>query len=212
MRGDGTHRGEPLNELADALASEAAESDPVCSIALDHDSEAVYLNLKGTWVEWNTRVREDLVQRAAGQYVASILQPKRGRAGSAASPPSLPLTASWLLRPNQGRSTLGKVLGEMKVSTAKKQVRQSIAGAFPCNAVLHKWGRCPRWPVLSLRSPSRDAEPHPISLSCPQGGQDRDPPQHGPRLLKGIKDSTRGWTMVTEQTVAPGPAATGRAD
>jgi hypothetical protein len=25
----------------------------------------------------------------------------------------------------------------MKISTAKKQVLQSIAGAFPCNAVLH---------------------------------------------------------------------------
>jgi hypothetical protein len=53
-------------------------------------------------------------------------------------PPALPLTASWLLRPNQGRSTLGKVLGEIKISTAKKPVLQSIAGAFPCTAVLHK--------------------------------------------------------------------------
>ncbi len=50
------HRGEPLNELADALASEAAESDQVRSIALDQDPEAVYFNLKGTWVEWDTHV------------------------------------------------------------------------------------------------------------------------------------------------------------
>ena len=28
----------------------------------------------------------------------------------------------------------------MKISPAKKQVLQPIAGAFPCNAVLHKWG------------------------------------------------------------------------
>jgi hypothetical protein len=130
-------------QIADALASEAAESDPVCSIALDQDLKAVYFNLKGSWVEWDTRVREDLVQRAAGQYVASILKLKRGRAGAEASPPTLPcpLTASWLLRPNQGRSTLGKVLGEMKISTGKKQVLQSIAGALSCNAVLHKWGK-----------------------------------------------------------------------
>jgi hypothetical protein len=31
-------------------------------------------------------------------------------------------------------------LGEMGISTAKKQVLQSIAGAFSCNDVLHKWG------------------------------------------------------------------------
>jgi ribonuclease HI len=35
------HRGEPLNELADSLAAEAAESDPARSIALDQDPEAV---------------------------------------------------------------------------------------------------------------------------------------------------------------------------
>ncbi len=43
-----------------------------------------------------------------------------GRRGGLA--PTLPLTASWLLRPNQGRSTLGKVLGKMKIPPAKKQV------------------------------------------------------------------------------------------
>ncbi len=41
---------------------------------------------------------------------------------------------------DQGQSTLGKVLEEMKISAAKKQVLQSIAGAFPGSAVLHRWG------------------------------------------------------------------------
>jgi hypothetical protein len=49
------HRGEPLNELADALASEAAESDPVRSIALDQDPEAVYFNLNGTRTHMSKR-------------------------------------------------------------------------------------------------------------------------------------------------------------
>ncbi len=31
----------------------------------------------------------------------------------------------------------------MKISTVKKQVLLSIAGAFPCNAVLHKWCKVP---------------------------------------------------------------------
>jgi hypothetical protein len=66
--------------------------------------------------------------------------------GAEASHPSLPLTASWLLRPNQGRSTLGQVIWEMGISAAKKQVIQSIAVAFPCNAVPHKWGKV-SWPA-----------------------------------------------------------------
>jgi hypothetical protein len=88
-------------------------------------------------VERDARVR-DLVQRAAKHCVTRILQPKRGRTGVEASPPTLPLTAAWMLWPNQGRCTLGQVLGEMRISTAKKQLLQSIAGAFPGNAVLHK--------------------------------------------------------------------------
>jgi hypothetical protein len=39
----------PLNELADTLAAEAAESDPVRSVALDQDPDAVYFLLKVTW-------------------------------------------------------------------------------------------------------------------------------------------------------------------
>ncbi len=79
------HRGEPLNELADSLAVVAAESDSARSIA---ELEAVYflLTSKETWVEWDARIQEDLVQRAAEQYVTSILRPKRG-------PPALPFMA-----------------------------------------------------------------------------------------------------------------------
>jgi hypothetical protein len=58
------HRGEPLIELADSLAAEVAESDPARSIALDQDPEAVYVLLKETWVDWDARVREVLVQQA----------------------------------------------------------------------------------------------------------------------------------------------------
>ena len=65
------HRGEPLKELADSLAAAAAEADTARSVALDQDPDAVYFLLKETWVEWDARVREDLVQ-----------------------PPTLPLTAS----------------------------------------------------------------------------------------------------------------------
>jgi hypothetical protein len=106
---------------------------------MDQDQEAVYFLHKETWVEWDARVREDLVQCAAKRCVARLLRPRRGKMGTEASPPTLTLTAAWMLRPNQCRSTLGQVLGEMRISAAKKQILHSIAGAFPGNAVLHKW-------------------------------------------------------------------------
>ncbi len=62
------HRGEPLNEGADALAAEAAESDHVRPMAMDQDPGAVYFLHKEMWVEWDARVREDLVQRAAKRW------------------------------------------------------------------------------------------------------------------------------------------------
>jgi hypothetical protein len=109
---------------------------------MDQDPEGVYFLYRKAWVEWDARVREDLVQRAAKRCVTSIFLPKRRRTGLKASPPTLPLTAAWMLRPNQGRRTLGQVLGRCaspQLRICKKQVLQSIAGAFPGNSVLHKW-------------------------------------------------------------------------
>jgi hypothetical protein len=116
--------GEPLNEAADhaadALAAAAAETDPARAVKLDLDREAVHFLFKGKWVEWDTSLREDLAQKAAEQCLSRALRPKRGQAGQEAVPPTLHLTASWLLRPDQGRSTLGPVLEGMKI--AKMQV------------------------------------------------------------------------------------------
>ncbi len=81
-------------------------------------------------MEWDAWVREDLVtvlvQGAAKSCVTRILWSKRGRTDVEASPPTLPLTAAWMLLLNQCLSTLGQVLGGMRISTAKKQVLQSI--------------------------------------------------------------------------------------
>ena len=196
------HRGEPLNEAADTMAAAAAESDPARSVVMDLDPEAVYFSFKEAWVEWDARVREELVQRAAERCVTRILRPKRGRAGAEATPPTLPLTASWMLRPNQGRSTLGKVLGEMKISTAKKHVLQSIAGAFPCNAVLHKWGIVPSATCALCGHPA-ETQSH-IQCLCPALKDARIRAHHNMahRLWKGIQAFTKGWVIAIEQTVA----------
>ena len=131
-----SHRGEPLNEAADTLAAAAAELDP--SRPLDLDPEAVYFTLNGSQVEWGPQLRNHLVQVAATRGLALIGSVTRRRDGSS-SPAHVPLSTAWLLRPEQGRSTLGKVLQSMKTSACKRRVLQSLAGVFPCNAVLFKW-------------------------------------------------------------------------
>ncbi len=119
-----------------------------------------------------------------------------------ASPPEHPLTASEQLQPNQGWSTLGKVLGKMKISAAKKQVLQSIAGVFPSNAVLHKWGV-----VLSaacaLCSHPAETQSH-IKYLCPALKEAWIWAHHNMAqlLCKETEDSTNGWIIVTQQTVA----------
>ena len=66
-------RAEPLNEAADALASEAAELDP--SRPLDLDLEAVYFYLKGSPVEWDAWLREHLTEVAASQTMGLHARP-----------------------------------------------------------------------------------------------------------------------------------------
>jgi hypothetical protein len=123
-----------------AAAAETGEFDPACSVALDQDPEAVYFLVRD--MDGVGRAG----QRTAEQSVTRTLRPRRGRAGEGVSPPWLPLTIFWLLLPNQSRSTLGRVLGEMKISTAKNWQETGdaiIAGQIPCNAVLYKWGETP---------------------------------------------------------------------
>jgi len=195
------HRGEPLNEAADALAAAAAETDPARDVELDLDPEAVHFLFKGKWVEWDMSFREDLTQKAAEQCLSRILRPKRRRGGQEAAPPALPLTASWMLRPDQGRSTLGQVLKTMKIGSAKKQVLQSVAGAFPCNALLHKWGMVSS-AACALCGAQAETQSH-IQCLCPALKDARIRAHHNlaHRLWKGISDASKKFHICVEQTV-----------
>jgi hypothetical protein len=51
------HRGEPLNEAADALAAAAADLDPGRPVTMDLDPETVHFMHRETWVEWDNKVR-----------------------------------------------------------------------------------------------------------------------------------------------------------
>ena len=127
------HAGGPLNESADALASAAAELDPTRS--QDVDPEGVCFRYRGTFVPGNSRLSRELTQVSATQPVLRV----RLRRGVAA-PRSVPLSASWLLRPNQGRKTLEEVMARMRRATpAKRQVLQSLAGMYLGDARLLRW-------------------------------------------------------------------------
>ena len=196
------HRGEPLNEAADALAAAAAESDPSRSLALELDADAIYYSFRGMWVEYDSRIREVLTQRAAKLCVSRIMRAKSGRASQEGSPPALPLTATWMLRQGHGRELLGKVLGEMRISTSKKQVLQSIAGSFPCNAVLHKW-KIVQSAACALCGHPAETQSH-IQCSCPALKEARIRAHHNlaQMLWKGISDATKQWVIAVEQTVS----------
>ena len=60
-----SHRAEPLNTAADALASAAAELDP--TQLADLDPETVYYYFRDTPVTWDARLKAHLVQIAALQ-------------------------------------------------------------------------------------------------------------------------------------------------
>jgi hypothetical protein len=57
------HRGEPLNEAADALAAAAADSDPGRPVAIGLDPEAVHFIHREAWVECVRRFERTLSKK-----------------------------------------------------------------------------------------------------------------------------------------------------
>jgi hypothetical protein len=54
----------------------------------------------------------------------------------------LPITTAWLMRQDQGRQVLGSALRTMRADAAKRRVLQTLAGAFPCIALILEFTRC----------------------------------------------------------------------
>ena len=156
------HRGEPLNEAADTLASEAAELDP--SRPLDLDPEAVYFYYHNTLVGWEPRLRDYLTQVVAKKGVALVGKETKRKDGSVTWA-HVPWSAAWLLRSYEGRSTLGGVLHSMKPSASKGRVLQSLSGTYPCNAILFKWGLVPS-PACTLCGGDNESLSH-VQCICP---------------------------------------------
>ena len=192
------HRSEPLNEAADALASDAAELDP--SRPLDLDPEAVYFYFKDSPIEWDARLREHLTQVAASLSMALIGKPTRRRDGTV-TPAHVPLSAAWLLRPDQGRSTLGAALHSIRISASKRRTLQALAGVFPCNAILHKW-RIAASPACTLCGHAAETLSH-IQCVCPALKEARIRAHHNlVMMLWGrLENASSRWKIYREMTV-----------
>jgi len=193
------HRAEPLNEAADALASAAAELDPTQLPELDPD--AVYFRFRGVLIQWDARLRRDLIQRAAKRCM-ELLRHRPAGPGAQAGPPAHSLTAGWLLRERQGRRLLGQALEEMDTNSAKRQVIRSIAGAFPCNALLAKWYPTTRSAACELCGHAAETQSH-IQCICPALQEARIRAHHNlaEALWASIRKARQNWVIGKELTV-----------
>ena len=121
------------------------------------------------------------------------LRPMRRLAGQEAVLPTLPLTASWLLLPDQGGSTIGQVLSKMETGTAKKQVLQSIAGAFPGNVLFHKWGMVASAACTLCGAPAETQSHIQCLYPALENARIRTHHNLAHRLWKGISDASKNF-------------------
>ena len=149
------HQGHPLNELANAAASRAAVDGDEEATAVSHaDNRAVRFVFEQRLTEWGAGLRPRF---AATQLRDRLTSRARQEAGSTdridgrSQRNRVSLAAQWMLRPKQGRASLGSAKqGRASLGSAMAYIRygskwrrlmQTIAGMLPCKALLQKWGR-----------------------------------------------------------------------
>lgn len=168
------HKAHPLNEAADAAASLAALSGDVEDSVMSHaDSGAVRFYLSGRLTEWGMNVRKYLMHVAAKQYqdqLSLLLSRQVDTGGTDMAPasarkPHLSLTARWMMRPDQGREYLGAAMAAMRNGAQKRRLMQTVAGLFPCRALLFKQDKAPS-PLCLLCGGQSETVAH-IQCWCP---------------------------------------------
>ena len=192
-----SHRGEPLNEAADALASTAAEADDSPPMPLQLDPETVHFYVKGVPVVWCAAIRDHLTQVAAARTAADLTRPRRD-----GTVRPVPITTAWLLRQNQGRQVLGKTLHGRKNDSAKRRILQTLAGAFPGNALLCRW-TLRATATCELCACPAETQAH-IQCVCPALKGARIAAHHtlAGMIFDTVRDAGAGWTVHRELTVA----------
>ena len=87
-------------------------------------------------------VYNHLARESAWQVASKLIEPHKRRNGTDVMPA---ITTSWLMRQDQGRQVLEAALRTMRADTVKRRVLQTLAGAFPGNALLYKWKLWSSW-------------------------------------------------------------------
>jgi hypothetical protein len=89
----------------------------------------------------------------------------------------------------------------MKTDHRKRTVLQTLAGMYPANALLHKWGLAPS-PACALCGHASETQAH-IQCVCPALKAERIRVHHGlAELLWGsIERASQGWSFHREATV-----------
>ena len=89
----------------------------------------------------------------------------------------------------------------MQPSAKKKQIIQTLANVFPCNATLHKWGIVPSAACALCGCPA-ETQCH-VQCWCPALQEARIKAHHSlaQRLWREIEDTTKKWVFVVEATV-----------
>ena len=207
------HKAHPLNEAADALASAAAEVADSELVALCHaDCGAVRFYLNGKLTEWGAQVRKHLIHTAAQQRAEHLRQEMTWQAksnengdggGGQNRGRTVSLSAKWLLRPTQGRRYLGAILAGMRNGARKRRLLQSIAGMFPCRALLYKWGTA-KSPACLLCDGAAESLAH-VQCWCPALKEARIAAHHAVAntIFTRLRKHTQGrWHIFTETPVS----------
>ncbi|NBO64558.1 MAG: hypothetical protein EBU88_06900 [Acidobacteria bacterium] len=163
------HSGEPLNTLADHLATSSAGQDPTQAWL---DPHTVYFYLQDRPIVWGSRLRSHLSRVAAAKDYERFLQQKVSRDPNPAdadlallSPPRLMnWCETWMARQGMGRALIGAALESMETDSRKRRVLQTLANMFPGRALLHKWNRVDS-PTCSLCNSGRETVCH-IQCQC----------------------------------------------
>jgi len=201
------HAAHPLNEAADAAASAAAEEADSESVMMSHvDRGAVQFYLNGTVTEWGAGVRRHLVDIVAQQHAAQLSLALTRQTDTDNDNNDrrehVSLTARWLLRPEQGRMQLGSVMAGMRNGAQKRRLMQSIAGVFPCRALLNKWGKA-QSPTCLLCNGDAETIAH-IQCWCPALKEARIRAHHSVAgvIFERLRRHPLNWQIHTETPVS----------
>ena len=133
------HVGEPLNTIADHLATKCADQAPI-EIELDPLSVLFYCPRP---TPWSPRVRNFLAEISTATAYTKFRQ---ARISLDQEPPTgapasrlMNQTETWLAREGAGRCYLGAALRVMIPGPRKRRLLQSIGRTFPGQALLHRW-------------------------------------------------------------------------